>query len=109
MFSLIDVGERSGSGLCDLYNNWKEFGYKTPVLCETVDPDRISLTLEIEIDSNPDRNDSNDDAIYQVKTFVSFELPLMSVDLDLAIKNETKAIYGVPCTIDEYAEIEACR
>ena len=55
------------------------------------------------------RNDSNDDAIYQVKTFVSFELPLMSVDLDLAIKNETKAIYGVPCTIDEYTEIEACR
>lgn len=62
MFSLIDVGERSGSGLCDLFNNWKEFGFKTPVLCETVDPDRISLTLEIEIDSNRDRNDSKHDS-----------------------------------------------
>ncbi len=51
MFSLIDVGERSGSGLCDLYNNWKEYGYKTPVLCEMVDPDRISLTLEIELET----------------------------------------------------------
>lgn len=59
MFSLIDVGERAGSGLCDLYNNWKKFGYNTPVLCETVDPDRISLTLEIEIDSNHDSNERN--------------------------------------------------
>lgn len=62
MFSLIDVGERSGSGLCDLYNNWKEFGYKTPELRETVDPDRVSLTLEIEIDSNHDSSDSNHDS-----------------------------------------------
>ena len=61
MFSLIDVGERAGSGLCDLYNNWKEFGYRTPVLREEVDPDRISLTLEIEIDSNRDSNGSNFD------------------------------------------------
>lgn len=60
MFSLIDVGERSGSGLCDLYNTWKEFGFKTPALLEAVDPDRITLTLQIELDSNHDRNDSNE-------------------------------------------------
>lgn len=50
MFSLISVGERAGSGLCDLYSNWKKCGYKTPELCETVNPDRVSLTLEIEIE-----------------------------------------------------------
>ncbi len=50
---------------------------------------------------------TNGDAIYQVRTFVSFELPLIGVDLDLAIKNETKALYGEACTIDD--EIEACR
>ena len=59
MFSLIDVGERSGSGLCDLYNNWKEYGYKTPVLRETVDPDRSSLTLEIEVEDNRDGSVGN--------------------------------------------------
>lgn len=52
MFSLIDVGERSGSGLCDLYNTWKEFGYQTPVLLETVDPDRITLMLQIDSGGN---------------------------------------------------------
>ena len=55
------------------------------------------------------RNDRNGDAVYQVTTFVSFELPLMAIDLDLKINNETKPIYGVSCTIDEYTEIEACR
>ena len=55
------------------------------------------------------RNNNNGEAVYQVKTLVSFEIPLMGVDLDLKINNETKPIYGVSCTIDEYTEIEACR
>lgn len=58
------------------------------------------------ISCNPN---SNGDAIYKVQTFVTFELPLMGIDLDLAIKNETKAIYGVGCMIDEENEINACR
>ena len=37
------------------------------------------------------REDSHKDAIYRVRTFVSFELPLIGVDLDLEINNETKA------------------
>ena len=46
----LSVGERAGSGLCDLYNNWQKCGYKTLELCETVNPDRVSLTLKIEIE-----------------------------------------------------------
>ena len=53
-------------------------------------------------------NDRNQDAIYKVTTFVSFELPLMGVDLDLKINNETKALYGAQCLIDENDVIEAC-
>ncbi len=60
MFSLIDVGERSGSGLCDLYNSWREAGYKTPVLLETVDPDRITLMLQIEVEGNEGNSEGND-------------------------------------------------
>ncbi|WP_285825967.1 ATP-binding protein [Schaedlerella arabinosiphila] len=62
MFSLIKVGERSGQGLCDVYNNWEINGFKKPELQETTAPDRITLTLEIEIDSNRESNDSNDDS-----------------------------------------------
>lgn len=60
MFSLIKVGERSGQGLCDVYSVWDKNGFKKPELIETVDPDRITLTLAIEIDSNRDSNDSNE-------------------------------------------------
>ena len=37
-------------------------GFKKPELQERVDPDRITLTLEIEIDSNRESNESNDDS-----------------------------------------------
>lgn len=65
MFSLIDVGERSGSGLCDVFHNWRQNGYKQPSIVETLNPDRITLTLELETessDSNSDRDDSNIDS-----------------------------------------------
>lgn len=50
MFSLINVGERSGIGLCDVYSAWKANGYKEPEFVETVDPDRITITLTLEIE-----------------------------------------------------------
>ena len=58
MFSLIDVGERSGMGLCNLYSVWKDNGFKKPSLVETIDPDRITLTLQIDSDGiNDGRNE----------------------------------------------------
>lgn len=59
MFSLINVGERSGIGLCDVYSAWKANGYKEPEFVETVDPDRITLTLEIEVRDKAAENVAN--------------------------------------------------
>lgn len=59
MFSLINVGERSGIGLCDVYSAWKANGYKEPEFVETVDPDRITLTLEIEVRDKTAENVAN--------------------------------------------------
>jgi len=47
MFSLIDVGERSGSGLCDIFHTWEQYGYKKPIITESLNPDRTTLILEI--------------------------------------------------------------
>ncbi len=49
MFSLIKVGERSGTGLCDIYSIWKKYGYERPIITETIEPDRTTLTLQIEV------------------------------------------------------------
>ena len=60
MFSLIKDGERSGMGLCDIYS-WKEYGYEKPVIKETINPDRTTLTLNIEYEGNRDGNEGNRD------------------------------------------------
>lgn len=54
--ALIHVGERSRTGICDVYHVWDEHGFKKPSFIETVDPDRVILTLQTEIDGNPDGN-----------------------------------------------------
>lgn len=59
MFSLVNVGERSGIGLCDVYSAWKSYGYKQPEFKESVDPDRITLTLQIECAGANDNNGTN--------------------------------------------------
>lgn len=61
MFALINVGERSGSGLCDVYNVWEENRFMRPEIVESISPDRVTLTLQIEIDGNLDDNDGNFD------------------------------------------------
>ncbi|MBR4295401.1 MAG: putative DNA binding domain-containing protein [Clostridia bacterium] len=47
MFNLIDVGERAGSGIPNIFNVWKKQGWVAPVINERFDPDRITLSLVI--------------------------------------------------------------
>ncbi len=46
MFNLINIGERSGSGVPNIFNIWKDEGWKEPVIEERFEPDRTVLTLE---------------------------------------------------------------
>ena len=46
MFNLINIGERSGSGVPNIFNTWEDQGWKEPVIEERFDPDRTTLTLE---------------------------------------------------------------
>lgn len=48
MFNLVNIGERAGSGIPNIYAVWKKQGWKLPVLSESYDPDRITLSLAIE-------------------------------------------------------------
>ena len=46
MFNLINIGERSGNGVPNIFNTWNDQGWKEPVIEERFDPDRTTLTLE---------------------------------------------------------------
>lgn len=46
MFNLINIGERAGSGVPNIFNVWEDEGWFEPAIEEHFDPDRIILTLE---------------------------------------------------------------
>ena len=46
MFNLINIGERSGSGVPNIFNTWEDQGWKEPVIEERFDPDRTILSRE---------------------------------------------------------------
>ena len=49
IFSLINVGERSGMELSDLFARWQEAGYAQPTITETYDPDQVTVTVQVEL------------------------------------------------------------
>ena len=48
MFNLINIGERSGSGIPNIFNVWKNENYCNPELMELFNPDRTILVLPLE-------------------------------------------------------------
>ena len=48
MFNLINVGERAGSGIPNIFSVWKKQGWNEPVLTEELAPERIMLSLPLE-------------------------------------------------------------
>ena len=45
MFNLINIGERVGSGVPNIFNVWEDEGWEEPVIEERFDPDRTVLLL----------------------------------------------------------------
>lgn len=45
MFNLINIGERAGSGVPNIFNVWNDEGFVEPEIEERFDPDRTILML----------------------------------------------------------------
>ena len=48
MFTLLNIGERAGSGLSNIFSVWKAQGWKEPILEEYFQPERTTLQLIME-------------------------------------------------------------
>ena len=46
-FNLIDIGERAGSGIPNIYRVWHDQKWAEPAFSQSFDPDRITLSLAI--------------------------------------------------------------
>ncbi|MDR1022920.1 MAG: putative DNA binding domain-containing protein [Prevotellaceae bacterium] len=64
MFALIDIGERAGSGIFNLVTLWKQANWNAPVLEESFDTERTTLTVPIELtdEVEHDANKSNENS-----------------------------------------------
>ncbi len=47
MFTLINIGERAGSGIPNIYKVWANQGWKEPVISESFEPERIQMALPL--------------------------------------------------------------
>jgi len=56
MFNFIDIGERAGSGIPNIFRVWKEQKWNAPIISETYEPDRVTLTLPLSPVKNVDKS-----------------------------------------------------
>lgn len=69
MFSLIDVGERAGTGVPDVFVTWANAGLPEPRIEENFgEADRTILTLMLEADAKPDNNEQITDDYEQINS-----------------------------------------
>ena len=47
MFNLIDIGERAGSGIPNIFSVWKQQGWSDPTIVISSEPDRSTLILPL--------------------------------------------------------------
>ena len=55
MFNLIDIGERAGSGIPNIFRVWREQGWREPIITEVSEPDRIILSLSLLKEKSSDK------------------------------------------------------
>ena len=68
MFNLIDIGERSGSGIPLIFGAWREQGWAVPTISESIDPDRIMLSLAFKKSDDKKVTIKSDDKKTTIKT-----------------------------------------
>ena len=68
MFNMIDIGERAGSGIPNIFRVWREQGWTAPVISENFDPDRIMLSLAFKKSDDKKATIKSDDKKVTIKT-----------------------------------------
>ena len=68
MFNLIDIGERAGSGIPNIFRVWREQGWEEPVIAESAEPDRTVLCLSLQKRGGKKEAIKRDDKKETIKT-----------------------------------------
>ena len=63
MFNLINIGERAGSGIPNIFAVWEQHGWTKPVFKEQFNPDRTFLSLAFDKTTDRDTVKDTDDTV----------------------------------------------
>ena len=55
MFNFIDIGERAGSGIPNIFRVWRDQKWSAPIIKEEFEPGRITLTLPLSSQKSDDK------------------------------------------------------
>ena len=92
MFNLINIGERAGSGVPNIFNVWADEGWEEPVIEERFDPDRtvLSLSFKKKVTEKSDRKKVTE------KTQAHYDMILSFMEEDVWYKaSELVDVLGV--------------
>ena len=68
MFNLIDIGERAGSGIPNIYRVWRMQGWPEPVIAEQAAPDRTTVYLSMPESDDKEATIKSDDKKTTIKS-----------------------------------------
>ena len=99
MFNLIDIGERAGSGIPNIFRVWREQGWTAPVISESFEPDRIMLSLAFKKSDDKKVTIKSDDKKVTIKTARQKNEIIMYLTDHASVKNADIAeLLGVKST-----------
>ena len=88
IFALIDVGERSGMGLSNLYSTWAELGYDRPELEEFHEPDQTVLKVYLKTSTKSAKTSTKKTSSKSEKTREKKTREKRSADVVEPLKNK---------------------
>jgi len=103
MFSMIDIGERAGSGIPDVFSVWnKEFGFE-PEYNQKISPERITTILKISSD-NFYKNVQDVQENVQENDRISSILALINMNPEITLKEMSEKLNVTSKTVQRDME-----
>ena len=78
IFNLVDIGERAGSGIPNIFSVWKKHGWIAPEITESFEPERITVRL-LMTDDKPTINTDDKPTINVANTIYGTEAQKIAI------------------------------
>lgn len=96
MFNLIDVGERAGSGIPNIFSVWAKQGWPVPTISEKFDPVRITLSLALRKTSDKKQAIKTGDKKASTKTTIYRDVIVAYLTENISARcSEIAALIGI--------------